>query len=112
MNEINTTMFLPICDKTVTAEAGCEFSMPDYQPEIRRLLRVNATLLPPTSYVGAGKAEFVGAVRYDMLYSAADGGLRAEQQRGHGHPAGDGRPRRPGLPLRQLRRTRQLPCSR
>lgn len=77
MNEINTTMFLPICDKTVTAEAGCEFSMPDYQPEIRRLLRVNATLLPPTSYVGAGKAEFVGAVRYDMLYSAADGGLYA-----------------------------------
>ena len=75
MNDMNTTIFLPVCDKTVTAEAGCEYAMPDYQPEIRRLLRVTSTVCPPATYVGAGKAEFVGSVRYDLLYSAADGGL-------------------------------------
>ena len=73
--ENNTTVYLPICDKVVTAEVGCDFSMPDYQPEIRRLLRVRATVLPPASYVGAGKAEFSGTVRYDILYSGNDGGL-------------------------------------
>ena len=71
----NTTIYLPVCDKAVTAEAGCDYAMPDYQPEIRRLLRVKATLLPPASYVGAGKAEFAGTVRYDILYSGNDGAL-------------------------------------
>ena len=73
--ENNTTVYLSICDKAVSAEVGCDFSMPDYQPEIRRLLRVRATVLPPSSYVGAGKAEFSGAVRYDILYSGNDGQL-------------------------------------
>lgn len=71
----NTTIYLPVCDKTVTTEAGCDYAMPDYQPEIRRLLRVRATVLPPASYVGAGKAEFAGAVRYDVLYAGNDGAL-------------------------------------
>ena len=73
--ENNTTVYLSVCDKTVTAEVGCDFAMPDYQPEIRRLLRVRATVLPPSSYVGAGKAEFAGSVRYDILYSGNDGAL-------------------------------------
>ena len=73
--ENNTTIYLPICDKVVTAEVGCDYSMPDYQPEVRRLLRVRATVLPPSSYAGAGKAEFAGAVRYDILYSGNDGNL-------------------------------------
>ena len=64
-----------ICDKTVTAENTVEYSMPDYQPEIRRLLRVKTTIMPPSSYVGGGKAEFSGNVRYDVLYSGSDGGL-------------------------------------
>ena len=67
MHETNTTIYLPICDKTVTAEAGCDYAMPDYQPEVRRLLRVKTTLLPTTAYVGGGKAEFAGTVRYDVL---------------------------------------------
>lgn len=71
----NTTIYLPVCDKAVTAEAGCDYAMPDYQPEVRRLLRVKATVLPPASYVGAGKAEFAGTVRYDILYSGNDGAL-------------------------------------
>ena len=71
----NTTVYLPVCDRAVTAEAGCDYAMPDYQPEVRRLLRVKATVLPPASYVGAGKAEFAGTVRYDILYSGNDGAL-------------------------------------
>lgn len=73
--ENNTTIYLSLCDKAVTAEVGCDYSMPDYQPEVRRLLRVRAMVLPPSSYVGAGKAEFAGAVRYDILYSGNDGNL-------------------------------------
>lgn len=73
--DMNRTIYLSVCDKTVTAEVGCDYLMPDYQPEIRRLLRVRATVLPPATYVGAGKAEFAGAVRYDVLYAGNDGAL-------------------------------------
>ncbi len=75
MNSTNTTVFLPVCDKTVTTEVGCDLSMPDYQPEVRRLLRVRVTVVPPSSYVGGGRAEFAGSVRFDIVYSGNDGGL-------------------------------------
>ena len=39
---------LPLCDKTVTSEVAGDFSLPDYQPEIKRLLRVSATVQPPS----------------------------------------------------------------
>lgn len=75
MQDINRTVYLSVCDKTVSAEVGCDHVMPDYQPEIRRLLRVRATVLPPASYVGAGQAEFAGSVRFDVLYAGNDGAL-------------------------------------
>ncbi len=64
---------LPICDKTVTSEVAGDFSLPDYQPEIKRLLRVSATVQPPSHYVGGGHAEFSGAVDYCILYAGNDG---------------------------------------
>lgn len=70
-----TTLHLPICDKVVTAEVICDYSMPDYQPEVRRLLRVRADVGTPASYVGAGRAEFAGALRFHILYAGNDGKL-------------------------------------
>ena len=64
---------LPICDKTVTSEVAGDFSLPDYQPEIKRLLRVSATVQPPTHYVGGGSAEFAGTVDFCMIYAGSDG---------------------------------------
>lgn len=72
---IGRRMQLCVCDRTLTGELTTDHSMPDYQPEIRRLLRVNATVMPPATYVGAGNAELSGTVRYDILYAAPDGGL-------------------------------------
>ena len=64
---------LPICDKIVTSEVAGDFSLPDYQPEIKRLLRVSATVQPPTHYVGGGSAEFSGTVDFCMIYAGSDG---------------------------------------
>lgn len=65
----------PICDRQEICELSSEFSLPDYQPEIKRLLRVRATVSPPDKYVGAGNAEFSGSVDYAVLYAAGDGAL-------------------------------------
>lgn len=64
---------LPVCDRTVTSEISGEISLPDYQPEIKRLLRVSAGVQPPTRYVGGGSMEFSGTVDYCIYYTGNDG---------------------------------------
>lgn len=68
-------MQIPLCDKSVLTEVAGDFSLPDYQPEIKRLLRIRPCVLPPACYAGSGNAEFSGALDYYVLYSAVDGGL-------------------------------------
>ncbi len=63
---------LPVCDKTVTTELSGEFTLPDYQPEIKRLLRVNASVLPASKYIGDREAEFAGGIDYYVLYTGSD----------------------------------------
>ena len=62
-------------EQMVSAEVGREFVLPDYQPEIRKLLRVTPTVQPPSRFLGADEAEFAGNVCFDVLYMGGDGGL-------------------------------------
>lgn len=66
---------MPLCDRTVTSEVSGEYTLPDYQPEIRRLLFVEPVVLPPAKYIGGANAEFNGTVEYQMTYVGSDGGL-------------------------------------
>lgn len=77
MKEAHTgvRMQVPICDRRGLTELSADFSLPDYQPEIKRLLRVRATVLPPDKYIGAGNADFSGGIEYSILYSGNDGAL-------------------------------------
>jgi len=68
-------MTRPMCETTVTNEISCEYTLPDYLPEIRRLLYVTNTILPPAKYVGGSSAEFDGTVDYQALYVGSDGAL-------------------------------------
>lgn len=71
-----------LCDRQVVTEVSSDFSLPDYQPEIKRLLRVHATVSPPDKYVGTGNAEFSGTVDYNILYAGNDGALCCVTQTG------------------------------
>lgn len=68
-------MQIPLCQKTVLTEVSGDFSLPDYQPEIKRLLRIRPCVLPAAPYAGAGNAEFSGTLDYYVLYMGNDGGL-------------------------------------
>lgn len=63
---------LSAADKNITSELSGDFSLPDYQPEIKRLLRVTASMLPPSKFFGAGEAEFTGNIDYYVLYMGSD----------------------------------------
>lgn len=66
---------MPLCDRIITAELSNDYTLPDYQPEIRRILRVGASILPPAKYIEGNGVEFNGTADYHMLYIGADGGL-------------------------------------
>jgi len=66
---------MPVCRKMTTVEASGDYTLPDYQPELRRLLYVSGRALPPAKYVGGGSVELDGTVEYQILYVGADGGL-------------------------------------
>ncbi len=65
----------PLCEKSLGIEVSGDFTLPDYQNEIRRVLHVFANVLPPAKYVSGGSVEFSGTVDYQMLYIGGDGGL-------------------------------------
>lgn len=64
-----------VCDKVVGSELTEEFTLPDYRPEIRKLLKVIPKLTPPSVYVAGGSLELGGNVCYEVLYCGDDGGL-------------------------------------
>lgn len=66
---------MPLCDRVINAEATGEYTMPDYQPEIRRILGVRPTVLPPAKYVSASGVELNGNVDFQVIYVGADGGV-------------------------------------
>ena len=66
---------LPLCEKRASLESTGDFTLPDYQPEIRRVLSVTPTVLPPAKYVGGSGVELSGNIDYSVLYVGADGGL-------------------------------------
>ena len=78
MNDHITTQ---ICEKNMSGDFVTELSMPDYEPEIRRLLRVNVTLTPPMGFVDNGRVGMNGELVYDVLYMGNDGELYSTKAR-------------------------------
>ena len=66
------TFMLPICDRTVTQEITGDFSLPDYQPEIKRLLRIGVSLTPPAAYATRDSIDVGGNADYFVLYTGND----------------------------------------
>ena len=71
---------LSLTQDTVTPhEVSEEFSLPDYVPEIRKLLCTRAGVLPESKYVndagGRGSLEYSGTVTYLLIYTNDEGEL-------------------------------------
>ena len=64
---VPSTVQTAFCDRTENAEIGQDFTLPDYQPEMRKLLRVSSVIQPPSRFLGIGEAEFSGNVIFTVL---------------------------------------------
>ena len=56
-------------------ESVGEYGVPDYQPQVRRILRVRTRILPSGRYDRAGRSECAGLCVHTVLYSTDDGRL-------------------------------------
>ena len=72
---VPTTVQTVCTDITANEEIGRDFVLPDYQPEIRKVLRLTPSVRPPSRFLGTDEAEFSGNVGFDLLYIGGDGGL-------------------------------------
>ncbi len=79
MDEMNAErsgdVMIPICDKTVNHEITAEIILPDYQPELRKLLNVTEKIFSPAKYISASGVECNGTVDYKVIYIGSDGEL-------------------------------------
>ena len=66
---------MPLCDRLVMTDISNDYTLPDYETEIRRVLNVSALVTPPAKYISATGAEFNGNVDYNVLYVGIDGEL-------------------------------------
>jgi len=64
-----------VAPELVRGECVIDATLPDYQPEVRRIFSASATVRPSGKYVAGGKAEFAGTVVHTVLCGNADGGV-------------------------------------
>ena len=69
------TVQVPFPDRYLTTEITGDYSLPDYQPEIKRLLRISTNVLPPNRFAGSSGTELSGTLDYYVLYMGHDGGV-------------------------------------
>lgn len=62
-------------DRSVPTEITADVSLPDYLPEVKRLLRVTATPYHESRFLSANAAAFDGRADLLICYAGGDGGL-------------------------------------
>ena len=56
-------------------ESSCEYSLPDYMGDVKKILTVSALAIPSGKFASDGEAEFSGVVSYELLYADSEGKL-------------------------------------
>lgn len=62
-------------DTSFGHEGGGDFSLPEYLPEIQRILAVKTVVLPETKFLSGNVLEIGGTLSYDITYANTDGGI-------------------------------------
>ena len=68
-------VYFPSAHRTWSSELSGDFSLPDYQPEIKRLLRITVQVSPPEHYISGDSMDLDGTLDYFALYMGNDNRL-------------------------------------
>lgn len=81
-NETNKIM-RSVGEDSLLCEANEDFLLPDYMPEIRRVLTLESVLSPEEPILRTGGADFEGRLLYRLLYTDENGALTEAPLEGH-----------------------------
>ena len=59
----------------VISESSGEYTLPDYNTDVKRLLSINARAVPSSSFMDGETLECVGVVAYDIIYLDSENNL-------------------------------------
>lgn len=76
-NSENNCVIKKISLPTQTRELVSDLSLPDYLPDVSRLLRTSASIGGESSFVGNGSAEYDGEISYTVIYATSDGRIKS-----------------------------------
>ena len=57
-------------------EISAEYNLPDYLPDINRLLKVSAKIFESAHYLSGDAVEYDGKLKCQLLYATGDGSLK------------------------------------
>ena len=66
---------MPVIRREVNSDISEDYTLPDYYPEIRKLLFARPSPLLPAKFVSGTKVDVSGVVDYTLIYLSADGKL-------------------------------------
>ena len=73
--EYSSEMMVSVCDRRSGFDVNSEINVPEYLPEVRRVLNLSARVQPPSKYVNGSVIECNGTVDHKLLYIGIDGNL-------------------------------------
>ena len=76
-NEMNRQLSVKRFDSVHTTDVSEDFSLPDYIPEVRRVVGVQSSSTVDGKYLNGDELEADGSVMYTVIYLGGDGGLCA-----------------------------------
>ncbi len=75
MDKNTNNLTVPFVNQSTVTECGEEFTLPDYYPEVKRVVSVLCRVLPESRYDGGETAEESGTVTFTVIYLGDDGSL-------------------------------------
>lgn len=77
MDKKDHRLTVPYSGQSTVTECGEEFNLPDYYPEVRRVVSTLCRVLPESLYDSGDSLEQGGVVAFTVLYLGDDGALAA-----------------------------------
>ncbi len=76
MNREHETVFTKTFEGISHDEISAEYNLPDYLPDINRLLKVSAKISESAHYLAGDNVEYDGKLKCTILYATGDGSLK------------------------------------
>lgn len=71
----NTSITTARFDMVNSSEGGGDYTLPDYYPQIRKIVSYTADALPDTKFISGNNLEYGGTLAFNVFYIGEDGAL-------------------------------------